>query len=373
MFHSNKSIIKTVITIGLATILFVVQPDFCVKAETITGGNPVAGISNALSEFYSDSSKNANEKAAILTADYKIPENVAIANVNNQLNIRKGPSTDKERVGLLDNGSACIISEIEGEWAKITSGTIEGYAFLEYLITGDDAIEYVKEHFDACVTVEKSVTNLNIRSEASTTSDILGKAKGGTSLKIINDCVINKDDDNKVWVEVEYEKDKHGFVSAEFVEFTYDIPWAAKYTPYGAGVSDLRCNICDYAKQFIGTKYVWGGNDLKKGVDCSGYVKKIFAKFGYTTPRVSRDQAAKYKKITKSELKPGDLVFYGNTKTGYINHVAIYIGNDKIIHASSNNTKYYKCGDVEITSLYFYSSGNNYGIVKYATILGIDK
>lgn len=351
------------------TLAFAVSPCKFTKADTIVGGVPVAGISNALGEFYSDTSTDINEKAAILTADYVIPEGIAIAKVNNQLNIRKGPSTSNERVGLLNNGDACIVLEKEGDWAKIKSGTIEGYAFLEYLITDEDAVKYVKDNYDASAIVGKDVTNLNIRAAAATDSEILSKAKGGTALKIVNDCVINKDDDNKVWVEVEYEKGKKGFVSADYVEFSYNIPWAEKYTPYGAGVSDLRCNICDYAKQFVGTKYVWGGNDLKKGVDCSGFVKKVYAKFGYTTPRVSRDQAKTYTKISKSELKPGDLIFYGTLSNNYINHVAIYLGNDKIIHASTNNTKYYKGGDVEITSMYFYTKGD-YGIIKYCRVLG---
>ncbi len=349
MNKSRKFKINTAIIIAACSFAAVFAPAHTVKADTVTGGTGIAGISQALSDFYSDETTTDEEKLSLLLADYEIPEDIAIANVNNQLNVRSGPGTSNSRVGLLDNGDACIVISVDGEWAKVKSGTIEGYVFYEYLLTGDTAKEYIRSHCKPCIQVKNGITNLNIRSEASTSSQILSKAQGGTYLPVINDCVVNKEEDeNKVWVEVEYSKGKTGFVSADYVLYTYSLSWAEKYSPYGPGVSDLRCNLCDYAKQFIGTKYVWGGNDLYKGIDCSGFVKKVYAHFGYTTPRVSRDMARKYTKIKKEDLKPGDLVFYG-TKDGYINHVAMYIGNDKIIHSSSNYN------GIAISSMYFYN------------------
>ncbi len=339
----------------VSTLIF--APSVAAKADTVNGGTGIAGISYTLNEYYSEDPTVISDSESVLIGNYEIPENIAIARVNNQLNVRSGPSTSYSRVGLLNNGACCIIESVEGEWAKVKSGTIEGYAFLEYLITGDDAVEYIKTHYTPCVVVNSSVTNLNIRAEASTESTIVSKAKGGTSVHVLNDCIVNKEEDeNKLWSLVEYEKGKTGYVSNEYVSFSFEFVWAEKYTPYGPGVSDLRCNICDYGKKFIGTKYVWGGNDLYKGIDCSGFVKKVFANFGYTLPRVSRDIAAKYKHISKSELKPGDLVFYG-TKDGYINHVSIYIGNEKIIHSSTN------CNGINISSMYFYN------IICYARVI----
>ena len=96
--------------------------------------------------------------------------------------------------------------------------------------------------------------------------------------------------------------------------------------------------LVNYAKKFLGYPYKWGGNSFSAdgGVDCSGFVRLVYKKYGYTNiPRVSREQATSGKTISKSDLKPGDLVFYGNNSTGYINHVAIYIGNNKVIHASN--------------------------------------
>jgi len=112
--------------------------------------------------------------------------------------------------------------------------------------------------------------------------------------------------------------------------------------------------LLDYAQRFLGTPYVWGGNSLTKGVDCSGFVQQVFKAYGYTTPRVSRDMAKKYKTVSASEAKAGDLVFYHNLKTGVVDHVAIYMGNGKIIHA---------CNDVEISNV------NYRTVYKYARVI----
>lgn len=106
---------------------------------------------------------------------------------------------------------------------------------------------------------------------------------------------------------------------------------------YGQGVSDVRVDLVEYAKQFVGNPYVWGGTSLTKGADCSGFVLSVFKKYGITLSHSSRAQANEGTKISASELKPGDLIFYGNGK-GNINHVAIYIGGGQVIHASSPKT-----------------------------------
>lgn len=106
---------------------------------------------------------------------------------------------------------------------------------------------------------------------------------------------------------------------------------------YGQGVSDVRVDLVEYAKQFVGNPYVWGGTSLTKGADCSGFVLAVFKKYGIALSHSSRAQANEGTKISASDLKPGDLIFYGNGK-GNINHVAIYIGGGQVIHASSPKT-----------------------------------
>ena len=94
-----------------------------------------------------------------------------------------------------------------------------------------------------------------------------------------------------------------------------------------------RDAVVAYAKQFVGNPYVYGGTSLTKGADCSGFVMRVYEKFGISTSRVSKDQANNGTEIPVSQIKPGDLVFYSSG--GEINHVAIYIGDGQIVHAAN--------------------------------------
>lgn len=100
----------------------------------------------------------------------------------------------------------------------------------------------------------------------------------------------------------------------------------------GPTEEELRAQIVDFALQFEGNPYVYGGTSLTNGADCSGFVMSVFAQFGYSLPRVAADQY--YQSVQKSvaDLEPGDLVFYGSG----ISHVALYIGDGQIIHASTS-------------------------------------
>jgi cell wall-associated NlpC family hydrolase len=96
----------------------------------------------------------------------------------------------------------------------------------------------------------------------------------------------------------------------------------------------LRAEIVEYACQFVGNPYVWGGTSLTKGADCSGFVMRIYEQFGYSLPRVSADQTKAGTRISVSDIQPGDLVFYGNP----VHHVAMYIGDGKIVHAANSRS-----------------------------------
>lgn len=98
----------------------------------------------------------------------------------------------------------------------------------------------------------------------------------------------------------------------------------------------LRDDMVSYALQFVGNPYVYGGTSLTNGTDCSGFTMGIYKNFGMSISRTSREQATNGKSIKSSELKKGDLVFYASG--GRINHVAMYIGNGKIVHASNSRT-----------------------------------
>jgi cell wall-associated NlpC family hydrolase len=107
-------------------------------------------------------------------------------------------------------------------------------------------------------------------------------------------------------------------------------------TPNTGSNAEIRSEIITYAQKFVGNRYVWGGESLTKGADCSGFVRAVYADFGYYIPRVSRDQATSAgKQVSESDMLPGDLVFYANS-SGSVNHVAMYIGNGMIVHAANS-------------------------------------
>lgn len=98
---------------------------------------------------------------------------------------------------------------------------------------------------------------------------------------------------------------------------------------------EMRRGIVDFALQFVGNPYVYGGTSLTNGADCSGFVMSVFAEFGYELPRVAAAQCSASEKKSIADIEVGDLVFYGE---GCIDHVALYIGDGKIVHASTAAT-----------------------------------
>lgn len=253
--------------------------------------------------------------------------NLGIADVDNNLNVRAAASEDGKLVGKLPKNAACEVLDDDGTWAHIQSGKVDGYVSMEYLLTGIQAKRKAEELATtvACVNAD----SLKVRAEASTEADVITLVAQGEELE-----VISVDGD---WVQV-YLDDEEVFVSAEYVEVSSELSTAITMTEllYGQGVSDIRVDVCQYAKEFLGNPYVWGGTSLTNGADCSGYVLGVFKKFGVKLPRTSREQANCGTVIKVSDAKPGDLIFYGNGKT--INHVAIYIGGGQVIHASSPKT-----------------------------------
>ena len=134
------------------------------------------------------------------------------------------------------------------------------------------------------------------------------------------------------------------------VEVRYALNEAIKFTPAkdsssgassdGSGSStkqSRRSQLVNYALQFVGNRYVWGGTSLTNGVDCSGFTMRVMEKFGVSLPHYSGSQAQMGKKVTSATMKPGDLIFYAGSN-GKVNHVAIYIGDNQIIHAGSKDT-----------------------------------
>lgn len=253
--------------------------------------------------------------------------NLGIANVDNNLNIRKEPSTSGKLVGKLPKNAACEILDEEDGWVHIISGEVEGYVSGEYLLTGMEAVAKARE----LVQKKAKVTcdSLKVREEASTDAEVIMTVANGEKLDVI--------EEDGEWVKVDLDG-QEVYVFGEYVEVSEDLDTALTITEvlYGEGVSDVRIELCEYAKQFVGNPYVWGGTSLTKGADCSGFVLSVFAKFGVELPHYSVSQSQEGTKVAIEDVLPGDLIFYSNGKQ--INHVAIYIGNGQVVHASSPKT-----------------------------------
>lgn len=253
--------------------------------------------------------------------------NLGISNVNDNLNIRKVPSEDGKLVGKLPKNAACELIAEEGEWTFIRSGEVEGYVKSEFLLSGWNAKKRALEEMSTVAVVD--TTTLKVREQPNMECEVITMVPRGEEL----DVVEVMDD----WVKIMID-DEENYVSAEYVKLEEKLANAITLTElmYGQGVSDIRVDLCQFAKQYVGNPYVWGGTSLTKGADCSGFVLSVYKNFGISLPRTSGSQANAGTKISMAEAKPGDLIFYA--KGGRINHVAIYIGGGQVVHASSPKT-----------------------------------
>lgn len=250
--------------------------------------------------------------------------NLGLAVVKGNLNIRGTASTSGKVVGKMTNYAACEILGEENGFYKIKSGNAEGYVSKDYIITGEEALVIAQTEARNMATV--TTESLRVREKATTESTVLSTVNKGEDLVVVEEL--------DGWVKVEVD-DYVGYVSKDYVSLAVKLKTGntLKELSYGEGVSDTRVNLVNYALQFVGNRYVWGGESLTKGVDCSGFTMKVYQKFGVYMPHYSGSQPSYGKKIKKSELQPGDLIFYG--ENGKINHVAIYIGNGQVVHAAN--------------------------------------
>ena len=250
--------------------------------------------------------------------------NLGIAQADGNINVREVPGTEAEIVGKLPNNAGCEIIGTDGEWTQIESGKVKGYVISEYLLTGEAAIAKAQEVKQTVATV--TTTTLYVRDEANTDSHVITMMPEGEELEVLE--VLDG------WVKINVDSDE-GYVSSDYVSIATELPKAQTMTEvrYGQGVSDVRVSLVSYATQFVGNPYVWGGTSLTRGADCSGFVLSVFANYGISLPHSSKAQANCGTKIAASDAQPGDLFFYGNGSS--INHVAIYIGGGRVVHASS--------------------------------------
>ena len=286
--------------------------------------------------------------------------NLVIAQVDRYVNVRDLPSEEDGKIigKLYDNSVGNFIEEDNG-WYKIQSGNCTGYVKAEYCVTGEAAVEVAKEVGTLIATVD--TTTLYVREEPSIDSTCLGMV--GMS----DDLIVTEELDG--WVKVDIEEG-FGYVSKEYVTLKTEFVKAeskeeeetrlkkekeerdkanaaaraaqATQQPavaasdssatYVASGSGTGADVANYALQFVGNPYVYGGSSLTNGTDCSGFVMSVYAHYGVALPHSSSgDRNVGYDVGGLENAQAGDIVCYSG-------HVGIYIGNGQIVHASTSKT-----------------------------------
>ena len=347
-----------------------------IAASVLTTGNIKA-----------DEKDTTNETNTATESKYA---NKAVADIysTTTLNIRKKGSINAKIVGKMKKGNIATVLKKGSEWSKVRSGNVTGYVKNQYLVFGDEIENFAKQNVKKVAKVQTET--LRVRKKASTDSKIVTLVSEDDKLKV------KKQTDD--WAKVKVDG-QTGYVSKDYAKVTYSFGKAksmkqiqaeqeakkraeeaarnkpvsttssshtsntgttsgsttgstqttkkASVSVSSSGSSATGSRIASYAQQFVGNPYRYGGNSLTNGIDCSGFTQQIMAKFGYSISRTSSSQSGDGRAVSTSNLRAGDLVFYGDG--GSINHVAVYIGGGQVVHAS--NSAPYPRGGIKISNV----------------------
>lgn len=291
-------------------------------------------------------------------------KSLVIAKVHDYVNVRSIPSEDGEILGkLYDKSVGEFISEKDG-WYEITSGSVTGYVKGEYCVTGEDAVSVAKKVGTRIARV--NTTTLYVREEPNTDSSILGMVPDGDELLVMEEAdgwakVNIEEGDGYIsmdyvtlsteFVKAESKAEEEARLAKEAAERKAAQEAAAKAARAARGSSqegsgsqdviapvisgsgsELGRSVAEFATQFVGNPYVWGGTSLTNGADCSGFVMSVYSNFGVSLPHSSAaDRSVGSAVGGLDSAQPGDLICYSG-------HVALYIGGGQIVHASTAKT-----------------------------------
>jgi cell wall-associated NlpC family hydrolase len=262
--------------------------------------------------------------SAFAADDVSTLAKVGIVNTDSGLNLRSSPLSSASILKTASGGDAVIVIGQDNGWYKVIYDYTEGYMFGTYL---DVRTEADIENLNAIVT--GSV--VNFRTTPGTNSSVICQIVKGVSVEVVG----VKDG----WYKISYQ-DKTGYICADYITLkeTVSASSSSPASTYSSGLdtaSPTRQSIVEYALKYTGYKYTYGGRSPGTGFDCSGFVYYVFKNFGYTLNPGASNQMKCVASISKSELAPGDLVFFNNGSASLASHVGIYIGDGKFVHAVS--------------------------------------
>ena len=255
---------------------------------------------------------------------------------------RTGPSTSYSIIDSYDKGTAVTVTGTSGDWYLCTINGVSGYVYSQYVTLSSSAGTELPglEVPDSSVDVPQDTTppldsstqtqgyisgnNVRMRAGASMSSQILCELFYGNTVTITGTT--------GEWTAVIY-NGQAGYVYSQYVK---EGSYSNTVSPDAGGTAAGR-QVADFALQFVGYNYSWGGASPETGFDCSGLVYYTYKNFGYTLNRVACDQAQNGVHVEPSDLQPGDILcFYSGGS--YIGHVGIYIGDGKFVHAANSST-----------------------------------
>lgn len=263
--------------------------------------------------------------------------------------IYKTPALGADEAGVALEGCVVKVLKKDKTWTKIKSGKVEGYIESKYIVTGKEAKKVLLRTDSLSVKVKSK--NIKIKKDNSKKSATVGTAHKKAKYTVVSIdkkqkwVQIKRGDTVLGWVKtskVKLQLDKEEAYTSKQYDSMVKTQWTGGIIGYSLSKSDLPKNeearaLISYAAQFLGNRYVWGGTSLTRGADCSGFVQSVFRHAGYSLNRTAAEQAYNGKAVSLNKLKPGDLVFFHTDKRNpkRISHVAIYIGNGKVIHSAN--------------------------------------
>lgn len=243
---------------------------------------------------------------------------------SSSVNLRSEANTSSSILAELKNGTKITVVSTANGWCKVTYSGKTGYIKQDYVSTTGSASNNTSASTGTAAVVKCSST-VNFRSAASTSSTVLGELKNGTAITVLST--------SNGWSKVSY-AGKTGYISADYlVTASSGTAISPSNTAASVSISAKRQSVLNYAAQFLGVPYVYGGS-APSGFDCSGFTSYVFKNTVGSIPRVAQAQYDATTRVSRDDLLPGDLVFFGSS-TSSISHVGIYVGSNQFIHAPS--------------------------------------